>query len=60
MLQQSARRMRLRHKTSAWASGGPTEGRRLAGEEKIGSCVAKKSKYYQPHLYIDKVTFAAM
>jgi hypothetical protein len=60
IFQQSVRRIRLRHKTSAWASGGPTEGRCLAGEEQLGSCVAEKSKNYQSHLYSDKVTFAAM
>jgi len=30
MFQQLLRRLRLRHKTSAWASGGPAERRRLA------------------------------
>jgi hypothetical protein len=30
--QQLLRRLRLRHKTSAWASGGPSGGRRLGGE----------------------------
>jgi hypothetical protein len=30
MFQESLRRLRLRHKTSAWASGGPAGGRRAA------------------------------
>jgi hypothetical protein len=36
MFQQLLRRMRLRHKTSALASGGPAGGRNLEGEEQLG------------------------
>jgi hypothetical protein len=38
MFPQLLRRLRLRNKTSAWASGGPTGGRRVAGEEQFGRC----------------------
>jgi hypothetical protein len=33
MFQPLLRRLRLRHKTSAWAFGGPARDRSLAGEE---------------------------
>jgi hypothetical protein len=37
-------RLRLRHGTSAWASGGPAWGRHLAGEDDLGRSTAGKSK----------------
>jgi hypothetical protein len=60
MLQQSLRRLRLRHKTSAWTFGSLAGGRFLAGEEQLGGCTAKHSKYYRLYLHSDKVTLAAM
>jgi hypothetical protein len=54
------RRLRLRHKTLARASGGLAGGRRLAGEDQLGRCAAEESKYYRLYLYSGKVTLAAM
>jgi len=42
MFQQLLRRLRLRHKTSAWASSGPVAGRRVAGEKKPGRCTSEQ------------------
>jgi hypothetical protein len=51
------RRLRLRHKTSVWASsGGPAGGKRLAEEEQLGRFTAKHSKYNWLYLYSGKVT----
>jgi len=54
------RRLRLRRETSAWASGGPIGGRRLAGEEQLGRFSVEQSKYYRLYLRIGKLTLAAM
>jgi hypothetical protein len=54
MLQLLLRRLRLRYKTSAWASGGRAPRRRgaaTAGEEQLGRCSAEQSKYYRLYLY---------
>jgi hypothetical protein len=60
MFQQSLRRLRLRHKTPARASGGPTGCRRLAGEEQLCRCTAERSKYCLLFLHSGKVALAAM
>jgi len=50
----------MRHKTSVWASGGPAEGRRLAGEELLGRCTAKQSNYFRLYLHSGKLALAEM
>jgi|AntAceMinimDraft_5_1070358.scaffolds.fasta_scaffold05189_4 hypothetical protein len=35
-------RLRLRHKTTAWASGGPAGGRPISGENQLGGSAARK------------------
>jgi hypothetical protein len=60
MFQLLLRRLRLRHKTLAWVSGGPAGGRHVAGEEQLGRCAAEKSKYYRLYLYSGRLTLAAM
>jgi hypothetical protein len=60
MFQQLLRRLRLRNKTSAWASGGPVGGRRLAEEEKLSRFAAEQRKYNQLYLYSGKLTLAAL
>jgi len=54
------RRLRLRHKTSARASGDPPGGRRLAGEERHGRCTAEQSYYDRFYPHNGKFTLAAM
>jgi hypothetical protein len=60
MFQLPLRYLRLRKTNSAWASGGPAGGGRLAGEEQLGRCTAEQSKFYPLYLYSGKVTNAAM
>jgi len=40
MFQPLLRPLRLRHKTSGWASGGPARDKRFAGEEQQGRGLA--------------------
>jgi hypothetical protein len=44
MFQPLLNRLRLRHKTSAWAFGGAAGGRHLAGEEQLGRFAVKHGK----------------
>jgi hypothetical protein len=53
-------RLRLRHNISARASGGPAEGRRIAGEEQVGRFAAEQGKHYRLYLYSGNLTLAAM
>jgi hypothetical protein len=59
VFQKLLRRLHLRHKTSAWASG-PAGCRCLAEEEQLGKCSAKQSEYYQLYSNIGKLCLAAM
>jgi hypothetical protein len=49
-VQPLLRRLRLRLKTSAWASNGPAGGGHSAGEH-LDKFKAEQSKYYQFYLY---------
>jgi|AntAceMinimDraft_5_1070358.scaffolds.fasta_scaffold43273_1 hypothetical protein len=60
MFQPLLRRLRLRQKALACASGGPAGGRPLAGGRGLGRCEAEQSKYYRFYLYSGKLTLAAM
>jgi hypothetical protein len=60
MFQPLLRRLRLRHKRAAWASGGPAGGRLLTGEGQLGRCAAELSVFYRFYLYSGKLALAAM
>jgi hypothetical protein len=60
MFQPLLRRLRLRQKTTAWASGSPAGGRRIVEEEQLGRCAAEPSKYYWRYRYSGKLTLAVM
>jgi hypothetical protein len=52
--------MRLLRKTSAWASGGPVDGKCLAGNKQFGRCTPEKIKHYLLHLNSGNLTLAAI
>jgi hypothetical protein len=59
MFQPFLRRLRLRHKTSAWTSGVPVGGRRLAGYEQLGRYTVEPINFCRLYLYSGKLTLGA-